>query len=56
MRDRQKIIDGMKERAWKSSRSDRKAFSDALGTQVRDMFVKDVPQGADLMKAVRQVQ
>ena len=31
---------------------DRKAFSDALGTQVRDMFVKDVPQGADLLKAV----
>ena len=34
----------------------RKAFSDALGTQVRDMFVKDVPQGADLLKAVDEVQ
>ncbi|MCV5975350.1 hypothetical protein OFO29_23640, partial [Escherichia coli] len=28
----------------------------ALGTQVRDMFVKDVPQGADLLKAVDEVQ
>ena len=35
---------------------DRKAFSDALGNQVRDMFVKDVPQGADLLKAVDEVQ
>ncbi|WP_072251254.1 TRAP transporter large permease subunit [Escherichia albertii] len=35
---------------------DRKAFSDALGTQVRDMFVKDVPQGAELLKAVDEVQ
>jgi len=35
---------------------DRKAFSDALGNQVRDMFVQDVPQGADLLKAVDEVQ
>ncbi len=35
---------------------DSKAFSDALGTQVRDMFVKDVPQGSDLLKAVDELQ
>lgn len=35
---------------------DRKAFSDVLGTQVRDMFVKDVPQGDELLKAVDEVQ
>lgn len=34
----------------------RKAFSDALSTQVRDMFVKDVPPGCDLLKAVDEVQ
>ena len=35
---------------------DRKAFSDVLGNQVRDMFLKDSPQGADLLKAVDEVQ
>ena len=53
----QKIIDGMKEAGVEVITDlDRKAFSDALGTQVRDMFVKDVPQGADLLKAVDEVQ
>jgi hypothetical protein len=27
-----------------------------LGSQVRDMFLKDSPQGADLLKAVDEVQ
>ena len=55
--DQQKIIDGMKEAGVEVITDlDRKAFSDALGTQVRDMFVKDVPQGADLLKAVDEVQ
>ncbi|MEI1471700.1 hypothetical protein QJN81_25810, partial [Escherichia coli] len=27
-----------------------------LGSQVRDMFLKDNPQGADLLKAVDEVQ
>ncbi|CAD6096308.1 2,3-diketo-L-gulonate TRAP transporter, substrate-binding periplasmic protein [Escherichia coli] len=55
--DQQKIIDGMKEAGMEVITDlDRKAFSDALGNQVRDMFVKDVPQGADLLKAVDEVQ
>ncbi|EFB9779915.1 TRAP transporter substrate-binding protein, partial [Escherichia coli] len=55
--DQQKIIDGMKEAGVEVITDlDRKAFSDALGNQVRDMFVKDVPQGADLLKAVDEVQ
>lgn len=55
--DQQKIIDGMKEAGVEVITDlDRKAFSDALGTQVRDMFVKDVPQGAELLKAVDEVQ
>ena len=55
--DQQKIIDGMKDAGVEVITDlDRKAFSDALGTQVRDMFVKDVPQGADLLKAVDEVQ
>ncbi|GCW21892.1 2,3-diketo-L-gulonate-binding periplasmic protein [Escherichia coli] len=35
---------------------DGKAFSEALGTQVRKRFVKDVPQGADLLKGGDEVQ
>lgn len=55
--NQQKIIDGMKEAGVEVITDlDRKAFSDALGTQVRDMFVKDVPHGADLLKAVDEVQ
>lgn len=55
--NQQKIIDGMKDAGVEViTELDRKAFSDALGTQVRDMFVKDVPQGADLLKAVDEVQ
>ena len=55
--DQQKIIDGMKDAGVEVITDlDRKAFSDALGNQVRDMFVKDVPQGADLLKAVDEVQ
>lgn len=55
--DQQKIIDGMKEAGVEVLTDiDRKAFSDALGTQVRDMFLKDNPQGADLLKAVDEVQ
>ncbi|MCZ8856454.1 DctP family TRAP transporter solute-binding subunit [Escherichia albertii] len=55
--DQQKIINGMKEAGVEVITDlDRKAFSDALGTQVRDMFVKDVPQGAELLKAVDEVQ
>ncbi|HFK9063178.1 TPA: 2,3-diketo-L-gulonate TRAP transporter substrate-binding protein YiaO, partial [Escherichia coli] len=55
--DQQKIIDGMKEAGVEVITDlDRKAFSDALGNQVRDMFVQDVPQGADLLKAVDEVQ
>ncbi|HBB0657908.1 TPA: DctP family TRAP transporter solute-binding subunit [Escherichia coli] len=55
--DQQKIIDGMKEAGVEVITDlDRKAFSDALGNQVRDMFVKDVPQGADLLKTVDEVQ
>lgn len=34
---------------------DRKVFSDVLGNQVRDMFVKDVSQGVDLLKVVDEV-
>ena len=55
--DHQKIIDGLKDACVEVIPDlDRKAFSDALATQVRDMFVKDVPQGADLRKAVDEVQ
>ncbi len=55
--DQQKIIDGMKEAEVEVLTDiDRKAFSDALGSQVRDMFLKDNPQGADLLKAVDEVQ
>ncbi|ELT9180721.1 TRAP transporter substrate-binding protein [Salmonella enterica] len=55
--DQQKIIDGMKEAGVEVLTDiDRKAFSDALGSQVRDMFLKDNPQGADLLKAVDEVQ
>jgi tripartite ATP-independent transporter DctM subunit/tripartite ATP-independent transporter DctP family solute receptor len=55
--DQQKIIDGMKDAGVEVITDlDRKAFSDALGNQVRDMFIKDVPQGADLLKAVDEVQ
>ncbi|EPS2613666.1 TRAP transporter substrate-binding protein DctP [Shigella dysenteriae] len=52
-----KTLDGMKEAGVEVITDlDRKAFSYALGTQVRDMFVKDVPQGAELLKAVDEVQ
>lgn len=55
--DQQKIIDGMKEAGVEVLTDiDRKAFSDQLGSQVRDMFVKEVPQGAALLKAVDEVQ
>ncbi len=49
--DQQKIIDGMKEAGVEVITDlDRKAFSDALGTQVRDMFVKDVPEAGSYQR------
>lgn len=55
--NQQKIIDGMKNSGVEVLTDiDRKAFSDVLGNQVRDMFLKDTPHGAYLLKAVDEVQ
>ncbi|EGT0675368.1 MULTISPECIES: TRAP transporter substrate-binding protein [Citrobacter] len=55
--NQQKIIDGMKNSGVEVLTDiDRKAFSNVLGNQVRDMFLKDTPHGAYLLKAVDEVQ
>ncbi|MEZ3141351.1 TRAP transporter substrate-binding protein [Citrobacter braakii] len=55
--NQQKIINGMKNSGVEVLTDiDRKAFSNVLGNQVRDMFLKDTPHGAYLLKAVDEVQ
>lgn len=51
--NQQKIIDEMRAAGVEVvTDPDRQAFSDALGGQVRDMYLKETPQGAELLKII----
>ncbi len=55
--DQQRIIAGMRESGVEVIvQPDRRAFAEALGSQVRDMFLQAHPQEAALLQAIEQTQ